>query len=69
MDLNILYVECGSTLLSKGRSKKDSSGCASSGKGKKEYKVSGNRNLPSERFWSKSKKCGYRLWLLNDAAR
>ena len=31
-----------------------------SGKGKKEYKVSSKRNLPSERFWSKSEEM--RMW-------
>ena len=30
------------------------------GKGKKGYKVCGNRNLPSERFWSKSEVL--RMW-------
>ena len=39
-------------------------------KGKKGYKVSGNRNLPSERFWSKSVEM--RIWDVvhpNDAAK
>ena len=36
-----------------------SGGCFA-GKIKKGYKVSGNRNLSSERFWSKSKEM--RLW-------
>ena len=38
-------MECGSILLSKRMQR---------GTGKKEYKVSGNRNPFSERFWSKS---------------
>ena len=38
----------------KGRGKQDTGGCRS-GKNKKEYRVSGNKNLPSKKFWSKSK--------------
>ena len=35
------------------------------GRGKKEYKVSGSRNPPSERFWSKSEE----VWIWDVAPK
>ena len=48
--------------------KKDSGGTLLK-KNKRESEVSGNRNLPSKRLWSKSKKCGYRLRSLEKEGR
>ena len=57
-------MECGSLSLSKGQRQRRfwEMRC---GKGKKEYKVSGNRNLPPERFWSKSED----MWMWNVAPK